>query len=256
MHDATSSATRDATGVLEVHELSKAYGRVSALNSVSLRVREGEFSILLGPNGAGKTTLFNLITALFYPDSGWVKIHGHDTAKNAVAALGRVGVVFQQPTLDLSLTGRQNLLFHSDLHGIPTAAALQRIEEEAERLSIAGRLDEKAGKLNGGHRRRLELVRALVHRPSVLLLDEPTAGLDIETRGLLTAHIRTLCKRENTAVLWATHLLEEVTGADNIVVLHQGATVFTGTENKMLETTRQTTLSAAFASLTQKKKAS
>ncbi|MDH4248966.1 MAG: ATP-binding cassette domain-containing protein [Deltaproteobacteria bacterium] len=251
---ATSAPRPEAARVLEVQDISKAYGPNPVLSSVSLSVCAGEFSVLLGPNGAGKTTLFNLITALFYPDSGWVKIHGFETARQPVSALGRVGVVFQQPTLDLSLTGRQNLLFHADLHGIPYALAYPRMMEEAERLSIAPRLNEKAAHLNGGHRRRLELIRALLHRPSVLLLDEPTAGLDMDTRTLLVRHIRSLCERENTAVLWATHLLEEVAGADNITVLHQGRTVFTGTEPAMLKHTEQSNLAAAFTHLTPKKK--
>ena len=235
---------------MAVHGLGKSYGPLEALRDVSLNVAAGEFVVLLGPNGAGKTTLFNLITALFHPDAGKVLVNGHETAKNPVAALRGVGVVFQQQTLDVSLTVRQNLMFHAHLHGIPSMLARERMATETNRLGIADRLKTPVRMLNGGHRRRVEIIRALLHRPSLILLDEPTAGLDLASRNLLHDHVRELCAREGTAVLWATHLLEEVDGAQRIHILHKGRILFGGEEKTLLAKTGAKDIREAFTQLT------
>lgn len=194
-----------------------------ALDGVRFAVEPGRFTALLGPNGAGKSTLFALATGLLRPQSGRVLVHGHDLAEAAGPALARMGVVFQQPTLDLDLTVAQNLRYFAALHGIPRAEADRRIEAELTRLDLFERRHEKVRRLNGGHRRRAEIARALLHRPTLLLLDEPTVGLDPPTRRRLIEHVHGLCADDGLAVLWATHLIEEIDAAsDHVVVLHRG----------------------------------
>lgn len=207
---------------LSVSSLSYSYGPRSALKGVSFRVEPGRFCALLGPNGAGKSTLFSLLTRLFATREGRIEVAGFDLSKSPRAALARIGVVFQQPTLDLDLTVRRNLLYFAALHGISGREARSRSDEALDRLGMAERADEKARALNGGHRRRMEIARALIHRPSVLLLDEPTVGLDAATRVAITDHVHRLAADDGLTVLWATHLTDEVRPADQLVVLHRG----------------------------------
>ena len=236
--------------ILVIEQLRKSYGKRVALQDISLSIFPGEFVVLLGPNGAGKTTLFNLITALFNPDSGKVLVNRHNTVREAVLALASLGVVFQPQTLDLDLSVRQNLLFHAELHGMSRQEAHRRIKEEAERLGMTDRLDDRVRQLNGGHRRRVELIRALLHRPRLLILDEPTAGLDVPSRQLLHDHVRQLCRREGVTAFWATHLLDEIDGVDRVFVLHKGSIVCAGTPKEILSQTGVEDLREAFAKLT------
>ncbi|WP_448204108.1 ABC transporter ATP-binding protein [Azospirillum sp. sgz302134] len=208
---------------LSVENLSYAYGRGTfALKDVSLDVEAGSFTALLGPNGAGKTTLFALITRLFESTSGTIRIGGIDLKKEPTRALARMGVVFQQPTLDLDLTVRQNLLYFAALHGLPRRTAQARALESLEKLGMAERIDETVRKLNGGHRRRVELARALLHEPDLLVLDEPTVGLDVPARRAIVEHVHELCRERGIAVLWATHLIDEIAPDDRVVVIHRG----------------------------------
>ena len=206
---------------LRVHDLSYQYGAKQALDRVGFEVGAGDFCALLGPNGAGKSTLFALLTRLLVAPSGSIEIAGCDMARTPRAALARLGVVFQQPTLDLDLTVRQNLRYFAALHGLTGRTRETRIDVALARLDMAERADEKARALNGGHRRRTELARALLHAPQVLLLDEPTVGLDAQSRAGITEHVHRLAE-EGTTVLWATHLTDEVRDSDRLVVLHQG----------------------------------
>jgi ABC-2 type transport system ATP-binding protein len=207
---------------LSVSNLSYSYGSRAALKGVSFGVAPGRFCALLGPNGAGKSTLFSLLTRLFTTREGRIEVAGFDLSRSPRAALGRIGVVFQQPTLDLDLTVRRNLLYFAALHGISGREARSRSEEALDRLGMAERADEKARALNGGHRRRMEIARALIHRPSVLLLDEPTVGLDAATRVAITDHVHRLAADDGLTVLWATHLTDEVRPDDQLVILHRG----------------------------------
>src|SRR6202034_3005907 len=177
---------------LALDKVVKSYGTMRALDGVSLTASAGEFIALLGPNGAGKTTLFQLLSGLFVPDSGRIEIMGHDMRRNPVPALGLLGIVFQQPTLDLELSVTGNLLFHAGLHGIPRAIAKARIERELARLGLAERAHDKAAQLSGGNRPRVELARAMLHEPRVLLMDEPTVGLDPLSRSELLKLILSL----------------------------------------------------------------
>ena len=229
------TAAVDEPCILVVEQLRKTYGKLVALNDVSLSIIPGEFVVLLGPNGAGKTTLFNLITMLFNPDSGRVLVNGHDTAKAPVKAL---------PELC------RYLLFYADLQGMSRKQAEARIMEETQRLSMSDRLQDHVRTLNSGHRRRVELIRALLHHPRFLVLDEPTAGLDIASRRLLHDHVLQLCRDQGVTVLWATHLLEEVSGVDQVLVLHRGSIVCEGSAENMMAQTGATDLHEAFTKLT------
>lgn len=209
------------TGGLSITGVGYRYGAREALVDVALEVPAGRFCALLGPNGAGKSTLFALLTRLFTAPSGRIVVAGNDLAKAPLAALARMGVVFQQPTLDADLTVRRNLLYFAALHGIAGREAEIRASEALERLGMAERAGEKVRALNGGHRRRMELARALIHRPAVLLLDEPTVGLDAASRAAITDHVHALAD-EGMAVLWATHLTDEVRDDDDLAILHRG----------------------------------
>ena len=236
---------------LSVTGLSYGYGQGFALKDVNLAIAKGEFLALLGPNGAGKTTLFSLITRLYDAHHGQVVVLGHDLHRQPGQALAAMGVVFQQPTLDLDLTVMQNLLYHAALHGMPTGAARQRAAEELGRLDMAERGGEKVRQLNGGHRRRVEIARALLHRPKVLLLDEPTVGLDVPTRQTIVAHVHRLAHDEGIAVFWATHLIDEVAESDSVLVLHQGTVRAAGSVDAVIAETGTNSLLEAFSTLTQ-----
>ena len=189
---------------LVLDSVAKSYGAIRALDGVSLTASAGEFVTLLGPNGAGKTTLFGLLCGLFAPDSGRIEIMGHDMRRLRFG-LWRSSASCWQPTLDLELTVTGNLLFHAGLHGIPRAVARQRIAAQLERLGLADRAHDRAAQLSGGNRRRVELARALLHEPRVLLMDEPTVGLDPASRSDLVALMLKLRAEREVAVLWATH---------------------------------------------------
>jgi len=213
---------------LQAHQLHKSYGSKAALKGVSVQLKAGEMLALVGPNGAGKSTLLQLLTGLFSPDQGQIAVMGHDMQRHPSRALASLGVVFQQSALDMDLSVMANLLFHTDLHGLSRATARQRI---AQGLDAMG-LDDQAGsvvrQLSGGTRRKVELVRALLHQPSVLLMDEATVGLDPASRQQLLASVLGLCQSRGLAVLWATHLIEEAKLAHRLMLLHQGTVRFEG----------------------------
>lgn len=213
---------------LSLDGVSFSYGPKTALDAVSFSVAPGQFCALLGPNGAGKSTLFALLTRLFTTPQGRITVAGHDLARDPRRALAQIGVVFQQPTIDLDLTVLRNLLYFAALHGIAGPKARRRAMAALDRLGMAERAGETARALNGGHRRRMEIARALIHRPSVLLLDEPTVGLDAASRAAIVAHVHDLAA-EGLTVLWATHLVDEVRDADRLVVLHRGRVLADGT---------------------------
>ena len=228
----------------------KSYGAVRAVDGVSLRASPGEFIALLGPNGAGKTTLFQLLSGLFVPDAGRIEIMGHDMRRDPVPALGLLGIVFQQPTLDLELSVTGNLLFHAGLHGIPRAVAKTRIARELARLGLAERAHDKAAQLSGGNRRRVELARALLHEPRVLLMDEATVGLDPGSRSDLLKLMLSLRAERSVAVLWATHLCDEVPDADRVVVLHRGKVLADTTPAQLVAKAGAATIEQAFLAMT------
>lgn len=232
---------------LLVEHLSYAYGAKQVLDDISFRAQAGGFHALLGPNGAGKSTLFALLTRLITARSGRIEIAGHDLAHTSGAALGALGVVFQAPTLDLDLTVRQNLMYFLALQGHAKREAAHRMEAALETLSMADRAGEKVRALNGGHRRRAEIARALSHNPQVLLLDEPTVGLDAASRFAITRDVHELARDRGVTVLWATHLTDEIEDEDRLFVLHRGQMLADTTARAFRGTA---TLAEAFLSAT------
>jgi ABC-2 type transport system ATP-binding protein len=228
----------------------KTYGAIRAVDGVGFKASAGEFIALLGPNGAGKTTLFQLLSGLFVPDSGRIEVMGHDMLRDPVPALAKLGIVFQQPTLDLELTVTGNLLFHAGLHGIPRAIAKARIEAELARLGLAERAHDKTIQLSGGNRRRVELARALLHEPRVLLMDEATVGLDPASRGDLLKLMLAMRAERSVAVLWATHLCDEVADADRVIVLHRGKVLADTTPGEFIKSAGAATIEQAFLAIT------
>ena len=250
MTEVENQESRPLTSALYATGVEKSYGQRKALNKVDIKIEPGEFVALLGPNGAGKTTLFQLLTGLFVADAGTIRIAGININKNAVPALAGIGVVFQQPTLDLDLTVTENLRFHANLHGIVGAEAKLRITEELLRLKLSDRVDERARALSGGQRRRIELARALLHHPKFLLMDEPTVGLDPGSRSDLLAYVLDLKQERKMAVLWASHLVDEAEKADRVIVLHKGQVLETGTPQELIERTEANNLHNAFMAIT------
>ena len=239
-----------SVAALEVDGLSHRFGTRAVLHDVSFRIAPGDFTVLLGQNGAGKTTLFALITRLYHAHQGRIAVFGQPFRDNAAAALARMGVVFQQPTLDLDLTVRQNLAYHAALHGMAAAAAAPRIRDELARVGLTERTDDRVRLLSGGQKRRVELARALLHDPALLLLDEPTAGLDMASRAFLLEHVRGLCRGRGLAVLWATHLIDEAGDDATVIVLHAGRVLANGPVPAVVAETGSPGLKQAFERLT------
>jgi ABC-2 type transport system ATP-binding protein len=236
--------------VLACREVSKRYGRTQALDAVSLSVRAGEMVALLGPNGAGKTTLFQLLTGLFVADSGTVEVLGADMRREPVQALAQLGVVFQQPALDLNLSVRASLRFHADLHGLPSRVSRPRIDALLERFGLTQVAGRPGRELSGGNRRKIELLRALVHEPRLLLMDEATVGLDPASRAQLLDEVLQARAEHGLGVLWATHLVDEAERAQRVVVLHKGQVRWDGTAPALCEAQGRDTLQQAFLQLT------
>jgi ABC-2 type transport system ATP-binding protein len=234
---------------LTLNNIRFAYGPRLALQDVGFSVAPGTFAALLGPNGAGKSTLIALLTRLYNLQHGEIRIMGHCLREQPRQALAQLGVVFQQSTLDLDLSVEQNLHYHAALHGISRKAAQTRIDEELERQQLSERRNDKVRDLNGGHRRRVEIARALLHRPQLLLLDEASVGLDPASRLALNQHVRQLCNDSGLAVLWTTHLLDEIHDSDALFLLNRSRLVAQGTAQSIREAD-ETDLAASFARLT------
>jgi ABC-2 type transport system ATP-binding protein len=235
---------------LDIRGVSHAFGTATVLDGVSLMVPRGGMVVLLGLNGAGKSTLFALITRLYDNVSGAIEILGEDVRRRPTAALQRLGVVFQSRTLDSDLTLTQNLVYHAALHGMGGREARQRAAHALETVGLADKANAVVRTLSGGQARRVEIARALLHDPGLLLLDEATVGLDIGSRESVLKIVRSLAAKRGLGVLWATHLIDEVAPTDLVVVLHKGGVMFTGTVPEFLATTRADTLSTAFRVIT------
>ena len=234
---------------LQIKNVSHKFGEFKALNNVSIKIDSGDFTVLLGLNGAGKTTLYSLITRLYNNNSGSIKIHNFDVREESSDALKNIGVVFQQPTLDLDLSVEENLQYHSSLHGLSFADAKERIEEEIRRIDLTEKLKNKVRSLSGGQRRRVEIARSLLHKPKLLLLDEPTVGLDIGSRQMILKHVKSLCKKGQLAVLWATHLIDEIDKGEKVVIIDKGEIVESGDVLKIVKKTKQKNIRDAFNKL-------
>src|SRR6187431_784796 len=238
------------TSALSIDGVSHSYGARQALIDIGFTVAPASFTALLGLNGAGKSTLFSLITRLFGIQRGHIGIFGHDIARAPGEALRLLGVVFQPRTLDLDLSVTQNLLYHAALHGIARREARLRSEVVLSRIGLADRAGSKVRDLSGGQMRRLEIARALLHRPRLLLLDEATVGLDVKARADILSHVRQLVSEQGIGVLWATHLFDEIIPGDDLVVLHQGRVLARGPVGAIVADTGAHDINSAFMRLT------
>lgn len=231
---------------LQVQQLVKRYGQRAALDQLSFTLGPGCFAALLGPNGAGKSTLFQVLTGLFVADGGRVQVDGDDLARSAVRALKHIGVVFQAMSLDLDLSVERNLRFHADLHGLPRGEAAARIAADCAAAGLEKDLARPVRELSGGNRRKVELVRALLHRPGLVLMDEPTVGLDPKSRREIRQRLHADVRARGSSVLWATHLVEEAEAADRVLVLHKGRLLADGTPQAVAEALGGGSLEEAF----------
>jgi ABC-2 type transport system ATP-binding protein len=236
---------------LAVEALSFGYERDGfRLDHIAFRIAPGEFTVLLGPNGSGKTTLLLLLTRLLESREGVIRVCGFELKRTPTQAMRCMGVVFQQPTLDLDLSVQQNLRYFAALQGLLGPRCEQRIADELERLGLAERRRDKVRVLSGGLRRRLEVARAMLHEPALLVLDEPTVGLDVPTRARLVQHVHALARDHGVAVLWTTHLIDEVDPGDTVIVLHQGRIAAAGSAADIGADAGSGGLAEAFARLT------
>jgi ABC-2 type transport system ATP-binding protein len=234
-----------------IEGVSHFYGARQALDDVSFSIAPSTFAVLLGLNGAGKSTLFSLMTRLYGVQRGHIRIFGHDVERASSEALRLIGVVFQPRTLDLDLSVIQNLTYHAALHGIGKRDGRKRADDVLARIALSDRADDKVRNLSGGQMRRVEIARALLHWPRLLVLDEPTVGLDIKSRADILGQVRRLVVAERVSVLWATHLIDEVAQEDDVVVLHEGRVLAHGPVARVVADTGTQDIRAAFTRLTQ-----
>ena len=235
---------------LAIDGVSHRYGARQALDDVSFAIAPGTFAVLLGLNGAGKSTLFSLVTRLYGTQRGHIRIFGHDVSRTPGEALRSLGVVFQSRTLDLDLSVMQNLTYHAALHGIGSREARARAQDVLARVALVDRAHDKVRSLSGGQMRRVEIARALLHRPRLLILDEPTVGLDVRSRADMLRHVRQLVAEESVCVVWATHLIDEVADSDEVVVLHHGRILAHGPASHVIAEAGAPDIRGAFARLT------
>lgn len=231
--------------ILKLEHISYKYEKVAVLKDVSLSIEEASFFVLLGLNGAGKSTLFSLLTRLLNLQEGSIEMNGY-AIQNYTKALKNIGIVFQEPTLDLDLSVRQNLYYYGALKGLGFKETLTTIEDELHKLNLYEKLDTKVQQLNGGHRRRVEIVRALIDRPKLLLLDEATVGLDLESRFAILEYLRLKVKERELSILWITHLYDEVEESDDLAIIHQGRIIKSGKVGSVIQKHGEENLTETF----------
>lgn len=217
---------------IEVRDLVKRYGKLTAVEGISFDVEEGKLFAFLGPNGAGKSTTINIICTILAPTSGAVRVFGNEVGKHDAAVRNDIGVVFQGTVLDDMLTVRENLLTRGSFYGWNGAALLERVTVASKATSVSDYLDRRFGQLSGGQRRRADIARALMNSPKVLFLDEPTTGLDPQTRARIWGTI-TEMKKKGTTIFLTTHYMEEAAVADDVAIIDHGKIVARGTPDAL-----------------------
>ena len=227
--DQVSSTSRAASSAIRVEDLRHSYGKRAALNGISFDVAAGEIFALLGPNGSGKTTLFRILSTLMLPTGGRALLAGFDAAREPVEVRRRIGVVFQAQSVDIKLSAAENLWHQGHLYGLRGAQLQTRIREMLERVGLADRARDRVETFSGGMQRRVELAKGLIHRPGVLLLDEPTTGIDPGARRDLWTYLHELRSREQVSIIVTTHLMEEAERCDRLAILNEGRIVALGT---------------------------
>ncbi len=239
---------------IEVKNIVKTFGSVKAVKDVSFFVEEGEIFAFLGPNGAGKTTLIKMLTTLLTPTSGSALLNGFDIVKNPDDVRRSFGIVFQDSSVDTELTAEENMYFHSVLYGMPKALAKERIQELMILVELWDRRKDLVKNFSGGMKRRLEIARGLLHHPRILFLDEPTLGLDPQTRNLMWEYVKRLNEKEKLTVFFTTHYMEEADrAADRIAIINNGKILLEGSPKVIKDQTGSATLEDAFLTLTGKK---
>lgn len=239
--------------IIEVKNLTKKFDDFTAVNDISFSVKKGEIFGFLGPNGAGKSTTIKILTTLLHDTSGTVLLDGYDPDKNPDEVRCSFGIVFQDPSLDDELTAWENMEFHGVLYGVPKKIRKERIQKLLELVELWNRRDDLVKEFSGGMKRRLEIARGLLHHPKILFLDEPTLGLDPQTRNHIWNYIKELNKSEQITVFFTTHYMEEADRvADCIAIIDQGKIIATGTSEELKKQTKSSSLEDAFLTLTGK----
>jgi ABC-2 type transport system ATP-binding protein len=239
------------SNIIEVKNLKKQFGDFVAVNDISFEVKAGEIFAFLGPNGAGKSTTIKMLTTLLHPTSGSIELNGSNPITNPNAVRHSFGIVFQDPSLDDELTAWENLEFHGVLYGLEKGLRRKRIEELMNFVELWDRKDSLVKEFSGGMKRRLEIARGLLHHPKVLFLDEPTLGLDPQTRNHMWTYLQELNKSEGITVFFTTHYMEEAEKiAQRIAIIDHGKIIATGTSEELKTQTETVSLEEAFLKLT------
>lgn len=239
------------SGIIEVKNLTKKFGDFTAVDDISFSVAQGAIFAFLGPNGAGKTTTIKILTTLLHPTAGSVIVNGYDIISQPSEVRKSFGIVFQDPSLDDELTAYENMEFHGALYKVPKETRRRRIEQLLNLMELWSRKDDFVKHFSGGMKRRLEISRGLLHRPKILFLDEPTLGLDPQTRNHIWTYIKTLNKEEGVTVFFTTHYMEEAErAAGQISIIDKGRIIAKGTAEELKRSTNTSSLEDAFISFT------
>jgi ABC-2 type transport system ATP-binding protein len=245
---------RKEDNIIEVNNLTKKFNSLIAVDNITFNVKKGEIFAFLGPNGAGKTTTIKMLTTLLKPTSGEMRVNGHNPLKKQYKVRCSFGIVFQDPSLDDELTAWENMEFHGVLYKLLKKERQERIERLLKFVELWERKDELVKKFSGGMKRRLEIARGLIHTPKILFLDEPTLGLDPQTRNLIWTHIKGLNKKEGVTVFLTTHYMDEAERvAERIAIIDQGKIIKNDTAYNLKLETGQATLEDAYLSITGKR---
>jgi len=237
--------------IIDVHDLVRDFGEFTAVNDISFSVARGEIFAFLGPNGAGKTTTIKMLTTLLTPTSGKIRLNDHDPVTEQNKVRRSFGIVFQDPSLDDELTAYENMQFHGMLYRVPSKIRKERIKELLTFVELWDRRDSLVKQFSGGMKRRLEIARGLVHHPKILFLDEPTLGLDPQTRNRIWSYIKDLNQKEKMTVFFTTHYMEEASRvANRIAIIDKGTIIAEGSPKKLKEQTNTSSLEDAFLALT------
>ncbi len=240
-----------AKSIIKAENVVKTFGEIRAVDDISFEVKQGEIFAFLGPNGAGKSTTIKMLTTMLRPTDGKLILNGHDVSREQAKARKSFGIVFQDPALEEELTAYENMLFHAVLYGVPKSEHQERIQKLMELVDLWERRDSLVRTYSGGMRRRLEIARGLLHHPKILFLDEPTLGLDTQTRNILWKYVQKLSKEEGMTIFFTTHYLDEAESvAERIAIIDHGQIVAEGTTKQLTSQTKTKTLEQAYLKLT------